>query len=168
MQCCLAGSSKTAPRILIFFQLPLVPIIHLSWIPSRPMPPIFGHNNLFLGSVSFDENCFLSKYVLTFHRIFHYHLLPLSRNWYNRYIRPQKSRAKFLYTTFCFLSIRFFQPFVRNWSGKNIFETIHNFICGQDACSNRESYCCKPEILSHLICSTLCFVPKFTVCQPII
>jgi hypothetical protein len=28
-QCCLAGSSKTAPRILIFFQLQLVPIIHL-------------------------------------------------------------------------------------------------------------------------------------------
>ena len=27
--CCIAGSSKTAPIILIFFQLPLVPIIHL-------------------------------------------------------------------------------------------------------------------------------------------
>ena len=32
-QCYLAGSAKTAPRILIFFQLPRVPIIHLSLFP---------------------------------------------------------------------------------------------------------------------------------------
>ena len=38
-QCCLAGSSKTAPRILIFFQWPWVPIIHLSLFPLRSMPP---------------------------------------------------------------------------------------------------------------------------------
>ena len=37
--CCLASSSKSAPRILIFFQLPRVRIIHLSLIPLRPKPP---------------------------------------------------------------------------------------------------------------------------------
>ena len=39
-QCCFAGSSKTAPRIL-FFQLLWVPIFHLSWIPLRPKPANF-------------------------------------------------------------------------------------------------------------------------------
>ena len=39
--CCLAGSSKMAPRILIFFQLPWVSIIHLSLISLRPKPPNF-------------------------------------------------------------------------------------------------------------------------------
>ena len=38
-QCCLAGSSKMDPRILIFFQLPWVPIIDLSLFLMRPVPP---------------------------------------------------------------------------------------------------------------------------------
>ena len=35
-QCCLAGSSKTTPQDLYFFQLPWVPIIHLGLFPLRP------------------------------------------------------------------------------------------------------------------------------------
>ena len=40
VQCCFSGSSKTTPRILIF-QLLLVMIINLRWIPLGPKPPLF-------------------------------------------------------------------------------------------------------------------------------
>ena len=56
-KCCFAGSSKMAWRILIFFQLQLVPIIHLSWIPLRPKPPTFlGHSKAGHGYVSYKDN----------------------------------------------------------------------------------------------------------------
>ena len=74
-QCFLAGSSKTSPRILIFFQLPWVPIIHLSLFPlsiecpnflgiikfswavcNRGMVPNFNLDFYLIGSV-----CYLSR-----------------------------------------------------------------------------------------------------------
>ena len=42
-QCCLAASSKTAPRIFDFFKFPWVPIIQLSLFPLRPMCPNLLH-----------------------------------------------------------------------------------------------------------------------------
>ena len=54
-QCCLAGSSKMAPRILIFsmdmgadYSFELISI-------ETYMPQFIGHNKFFLGSVSYDE-----------------------------------------------------------------------------------------------------------------
>ena len=42
-QCCLAGSFKTSPKFLIFFQLPWMPIIHLSLFPlSIECPNLLG------------------------------------------------------------------------------------------------------------------------------
>ena len=51
-QCCLAGSSKTAPRILIFliamgvdYSIELISI-------ETYVPQLIGHNKIFLGSVN--------------------------------------------------------------------------------------------------------------------
>jgi len=50
-QCCLAGSSKTAPRILIFsIAMGADYSFELNSIETFA-PQFFGHNNLFLGSV---------------------------------------------------------------------------------------------------------------------
>ena len=55
-QCCLAGSSKTAPRILIFsiasgadYSIELISI-------ETHAPQFIGHNKIFLGSVGYAGN----------------------------------------------------------------------------------------------------------------
>ena len=50
-QYCLAGSSKTAPWILIFFGCPRCQIFILCEIHCNLCPPKIWHNNTFLGSV---------------------------------------------------------------------------------------------------------------------
>ena len=52
-QCCLAGSSKTAPRILIF-SIPMG-VDYSSELNSIETyaPQFIGHNNVFLGSVNY-------------------------------------------------------------------------------------------------------------------
>ena len=56
-QCCLAGSSKTAPRILISsIALGADYSFELNSIETYA-PQFFGHNNLFLGSVTYEWSC---------------------------------------------------------------------------------------------------------------
>ena len=51
-QCCLAGSSKSAPRILIFFSMAIGANYSFELIFIETYAPQFiGHNKFFLGSV---------------------------------------------------------------------------------------------------------------------
>ena len=54
-QCCSAGSSKTAPRILIFFNCPVYWVFILCEIHCCLCPPKSWHNNSSLGSVCTEE-----------------------------------------------------------------------------------------------------------------